>query len=232
MSNVRKMIEGIVTHVRQRRSTGRQPGTWDKERLIYPFRMLLHPLQALNDVKYEDKGSLFLANVLMVLFFLTNLLQTAASGYLYNPLEGESFSLLSLLAQTVGVALLWTVCNWATCTLTDGEGKMREIWIMLCYALLPYILLGNVSLLLSHVFSLDESILYGAVQAVATLWTGVLLFLAMLTAHQYTVGKTILSCLFTLLAILAACFLLLLFFSIAQQIVGFVTGIAQELSYR
>ena len=54
----------------------------------------------------------------------------------------------------------------------------------------------------------------------------------MMTVHQYTVKKTIASVIFTLLAILAACFLLLLFFAIAQQMWGFATGIVQELGYR
>ena len=54
----------------------------------------------------------------------------------------------------------------------------------------------------------------------------------MMIVHQYTVKKTIVSIIITLLAILAVCFLLLLFFSIAQQILGFATSIAQELTYR
>ena len=45
-------------------------------------------------------------------------------------------------------------------------------------------------------------------------------------------NRTLRKCCAALLAILAVCFLLLLFFSIAQQILGFATSIAQELTYR
>lgn len=74
--------------------------------------------------------------------------------------------------------------------------------------------------------------IYQTFQVVGAGWSLLLVFLGMMIVHQYTVKKTIVSIIITLLAILAVCFLLLLFFSIAQQILGFATSIAQELTYR
>ena len=74
--------------------------------------------------------------------------------------------------------------------------------------------------------------IYQTFQVVGAGWSLLLVFLGMMIIHQYTVKKTIVSIIITLLAILAVCFLLLLFFSIAQQILGFATSIAQELTYR
>ena len=44
---------------------------------------------------------------------------------------------LPALLQSAGALLLWTICNWATCTLIDGEGTMRDIWIAAAYSLTP-----------------------------------------------------------------------------------------------
>lgn len=59
-----------------------------------------------------------------------------------------------------------------------------------------------------------------------------LVFLGMMIIHQFSVKKTIMSVIFTLLCIAALLFLLLLLFSVIQQIVGFVSAIIQELKYR
>ena len=55
------------------------------------------------------------------------------------------------------------------CTLLDGEGKMREIWIALCYALFPTILLGAIGILLSNVLAQGEALMCGKTVAEAAL---------------------------------------------------------------
>ena len=231
-TNVRKMALGCYVLLRRRREPDARRRKFDREKLIYPFRLLFHPLAVFNDVKFEKKASLPLANLLVLLFFLEGVAQAAATGYLFNPDSGMNFNILPILAGTVGIVLIWTVCNWAMCTLNNGEGRMSEIWIATAYSLTPYLLLGSIGIVVSNILSLDESILYGTLRTIAVGWSLLLVFLGMMTVHQYTVKKTIASVIFTLLAILAACFLLLLFFAIAQQMWGFATGIVQELGYR
>ena len=43
-----------------------------KEKIYIFFRLLTHPIDALNDVKYEKKGSLTIANIILFLFFLVS----------------------------------------------------------------------------------------------------------------------------------------------------------------
>ena len=224
MTNVKKMLLGCYIHLRQRRLRDTPPAKPDKEKLLYPFRLLIHPLAVFQDLKYEKKASMGLANLLVLLFFLEALTQALCTGYLFHPQPDSMVRLLPALLQSAGALLLWTICNWATCTLIDGEGTMRDIWIAAAYSLTPWILLGFLSL--------DEAMIYQTFQVVGAGWSLLLVFLGMMIVHQYTVKKTIVSIIITLLAILAVCFLLLLFFSIAQQILGFATSIAQELTYR
>lgn len=232
MTNVRKMLLGCYIRIEQRRLQVIPPKTWEKEKLIYPFRLLIHPLATFSDMKYEKKASLPLANLLALLFFIERLLQAIFTGYLFNPHSEGHVQILTILVESIGVMLLWTMCNWATSTLIDGEGTIRDIWIATAYSMTPWILLGGIGVLISNVLSLDESIIYSSLDVIGTGWSLLLVFLGMMMVHQYTVKKTIASVVFALLTILAVCFLLLLFFSIAQQIVGFVSSIMQELAYR
>ncbi|MEG1887532.1 MAG: Yip1 family protein [Oscillospiraceae bacterium] len=216
----------------QQRAEGFRLKKFDFSKLLYLFRVLVHPLSAFNDLKYEKKSSMLLANIMVVLFFIVNIFGQSSTGYIFSSNAAEDINLWATLASTVGVLVLWTVCNWATCTLLDGEGKMSEIWTVTAYSLLPWILLGSISIVLTNVFSIDETIMINSIQFIYQGWTFILIFLGVLTVHQYTVKKTILSAIFAVLSMLAVCFLILLFFSIAQQIFTFATGIFKEIMMR
>jgi len=231
LTNLRKMFSGWYILLRQTRIQKISPSKWNREKLIGPFRLLVHPVSGFSDMKFEGMSSFFIANVLMLLYIFQQAAAEAGTGWLFNP-GGEGISIPFLLVRTLGVIVLWTVCNWAMCTLTNGEGKMREIWIAMCYALLPSIVLGFIGTVVSRLLSLDEGIIYGFLQSFGTAWTLLLVFLGMMIMHQYTVLKTVLSVLYTLVCAVLAIFLIFLFFTIAQQLYGFIAGLAQELSYR
>lgn len=231
MTNFRKMIRGYYVLINRARFPQNRKFKFNREMLIYPFRLLVHPIDGFTDLKYEGRSSLLIANVLMVLYIFQRLLSASETGYLFNTKQ-ESLNLLIIAGQIVSLLLLWTICNWAMCTLTEGEGKLSEIWIVICYALLPSILFGFIQILISHTLSLDEHAIYAVFHTIGTGWTLLLAFLGMMVVHQYSVSKTMLSVIYTGVCIVIVLFLLLLFFTISQQLFGFIIGLAQEISYR
>ena len=76
-TNVRKMALGCYVLLRRRREPDARRRKFDREKLIYPFRLLFHPLAVFNDLKFEKKASLPLANLLVLLFFLEGVAQAA-----------------------------------------------------------------------------------------------------------------------------------------------------------
>lgn len=232
MHNFKKMISGYAMLFREFRNPDREKKPFDRSLFMEPFHLLTHPIATYNDMKFEGRSSMLVANLLMVLFVIQQLLTQMCSGYLFNPALEEEFNALPILAGSIGLVAVWTVCNWAMCTLLDGEGKMREIWIAMCYALLPAILLGFVGILLSNVLTQDEAIIYSVTTSIGTGWSLLLAFFGMMVVHQYTVKKTILSTLFTVICIVILAFLVLLLFSILQQLFGFISNISQELVFR
>lgn len=204
----------------------------DKTKVVYLFRELAHPLDVFNDLKYEGKASLLIANILVILFFVAQLLQAIYTGYLFQTGNPKDVNAWMVLAESVGIFVLFCICNWAVCSLNNGEGSMRDIWVVMSYSLLPYILFSFANLGLSHVLSQSEAVIFTTIQLIGTIWTLVLIFLGLLTVHQFTVAKTIFSIIFTLLFIVACFLLLLIFFAIAQQIYSFVYGVFRELMVR
>lgn len=226
------MCRAWRSRIARLRARGFRPAKPDMSKLRVPFSLFFHPLRTFGEIKYENKGSLPLAAAMTALFFVVQTLSATATDYLFRDAPADEADIRMIFLRSVGLVLLWAVCNWATCTLANGEGTMRDVFMMTSYSLTPYLLLAPVGVLLSYAFSLDEAVLWQAVQTVALLWTVLLLFFGMLTAHQFTVTKTLLSCLFTVIAIFFCCFLVILFFSIASQMVGSIGDLIMELSYR
>ena len=63
------------------------------------------------------------------------------TGFIFNAgTRLEDLNVLYLLAQSVGLFFLFCVINWALCTLFDGKGRLKGIWIAVTYALMPMVL--------------------------------------------------------------------------------------------
>ena len=63
-------------------------------------------------------------------------------------------------------------------------------------------------------------------------WLGMLLFFGIMTTHGYSMGLNIGMTIFTIIAMMFIVFLIMLFANLIQRMVGFVTDIITELSYR
>ena len=205
---------------------GKREKTFKKEYVYYLFRQFTHPIETYNDIKYEGKGSLRIANILVAIWFLENVISNGVTGFLF---AGEPTSPLMEFATSAGFLLLWCTCCWAACTLFDGEGKFKEIWITTSYALLPMILIQPIIMIVSNIASSDEVALVTVLQTLSLIVTLLLEFIAMMVCQQFTVSKTIGLALVTLAGILCVVFIALIFFSISQQLVDFIVNLWTEI---
>ena len=229
MHNIKKFVKLTYNRFRYPELVERETNTFDRSRFLTLFQQLFHPLKAYGGIKYEKRGSLVLANVLALLYFLTQIFTYFNTGYLFSNNEPSNFSLLSTLLSSIGILLLWTVCNWTTGTLLEGEGNFRELWIATCYSVVPYLLIQVPMVAISSVLVLSEATMLNTFLIISQGWMLILLFCGVMMMQQFTVSGTIVSSLLTILMMLAVIFLILLFFSIFQQMSGFVSTIITEL---
>ena len=109
---------------------------------------------------------------------------------------------------------------------------MKNICVNTAYALVPYIIGQAINIILSNCLIKGESAFITFVSYVTILWTAVLLISGMKTVHQYSIPKTIVFMLITLLAMVVILILLVLLVSLFQQVYVFVYSIYTELLYR
>ena len=71
----------------------------------------IHPFNVFDEVKYKAKGSVIIALVIMFLYFFSKVLEATASGFLFTRIDTTSYNMLYTFIETVGLVLLWSVCN-------------------------------------------------------------------------------------------------------------------------
>ncbi len=232
MSVTVKFAKSLWADVRSLRFKRPDVKNWDRQKLAWPLHMMTHPFAGISDIKYEGKGSTLVAALVVIVYFISNVLRYFYTGFVFNMNRASEFNLLMELLSSVVLVFLWTVANWSVSTLMDGEGRFRDIWVVSCYALTPKLLANLLITLLSNFLVYEESVFLSVLDALGILWMAALLIVGILIVHQYSLPKTLGCCLLTVFGIVAILFLVILFISIVQQMVGFSNTVSVELLNR
>lgn len=195
-------------------------------------RAMKHPIRAMEEVKYEGRGSWTLVILLLFLFFLSAVLSRQWTGFPFNPNRPDTINLGLILAGTVGLYALWTLSNVAVSSFMSGEGKASQVMIASAYALSPYIVLTLAATALSNVMTLETGVFLTFVRIGAVAWSGVVLAASLMTVHQFTFKKAMGNLVVTLFGMLVIAFLLSLIFSLFQQLYVFLYTIMNEVIFR
>ena len=202
------------------------------KRLRFGLYILRHPYDGFWDLKFARIGTMGSATALLVLYILISVLQVQFTGFLFNTTDLSTFNPVEEILLAVLPILLFTLGNWSLTSLMDGEGSMKDIYISVCYALTPMILIYPAVTILSNFITIEEGAFFSFFRTFALVWTGALIFTGNQTIHNYTVKKTVGMLLLTLVAIGVILFLSLLFAAFVEQVWSFLYSIYREVVFR
>lgn len=202
------------------------------EKLKFSTYVIFHPFKGFWELKKEKKGNSASAGILIALLVLVFIARRQLTGFIFNT---NDINNLNIIFEITGVLLpffLWCIANWCITTLMDGEGNFKEILLTSAYAITPLILINIPLIIMSNLITINEGSLYYFFDTVAVLWTVALLVFGLMTIHEFTFGKTILTALIAIVGMVVIIFIGLLFFALVQQIANFVGIIYRELALR
>lgn len=194
--------------------------------------ILTHPIQGFTEFKNEKKAKMWAAISILVLYVLMEIFAYQYEGIITNKNNPEKFNSLQIIIYGVIPPVVLAIANWSVTTLLDGKGRMKEIFMMICYSLVPTMLIGYLNILLSNVLTLDEAQFITLLNIIGWVLTGFMVFMGLVVIHEYGMGKTLWSIILTILAALIIAFIALLIFDLAQQIYGFVYSLYKEITTR
>jgi hypothetical protein len=198
----------------------------------FPLHVILHPFDGFWDMKYEGKGKVRVAMAILALLVLTLILQKQFAGFLVNFNDPRTLNSLDDLQFTVLPFFLFCIANWSITTLMEGEGKFKEIVMATGYALVPLILVNLPLTFISRFMAQEETAFYFMLNSFAAIWFIYLLFVGIMTVHQYTASKAVFTMVLTVVAMGIVVFLGTLAFSLGMQMYYFVVDVYRELLFR
>lgn len=204
------------------------------ENLKNPLNLISRPFDGFWELKYEleTKPNVILSIIIVFSLVVTNILSSQYSGFIVNIYNPDEMNSILEVVYVVIPLLYWCIANWSLTTLMDGEGKFVQIFMATCFALVPLVIINFPLIWISNILTSQEVMFYYLAQTFGLLWFVFLIFVGIMTVHQYTPAKTVLTILLTFVAMGFLAFLTMLFFSLIQQIIAFITVIYQEIIFR
>jgi hypothetical protein len=203
-----------------------------EEFITYPLYIMFHPLKGFDYFKRENRARMDVAICFVVFLIFLRILEFQYSGFVINQVSVTELNSLSEITMVLAPIIVITVANWSITTLFDGKGKMKEIFMMLCYSLFPLVWAKFFGLFLSNVVSQQEEAIYHLVIGLGTFLMCYMAFFGFISIHEFGLLKCIGTLIATAVAILLICFIGILSFDLFQKMTGFVYTIYREISLR
>ena len=198
----------------------------------FAMYVLRHPIDAFWEMRFEKKGSVKVGCVLLLITLAAMVFNRQARGFIFNNNYNVTLDMLYQIEILVLPVLLFCISNWAITTLMDGKGNFRDIFLVVCYSLIPFILFNFISPLLSNRLSLNDSAYLMIFDAIGYVWSGLMIFIGIKVIHEYSMGKMVATLFLTAAAAAIIIFICLLFFSLLQELGSFAYSIYREFSLR
>ena len=202
-----------------------------RQELLYVFHLMFHPFDGFWDLKHEKRGSLRASFVFIAITVVALFYRSVGTGYIMNPQGTYSTIFMQLMVVAIPV-LLFAIANWCLTTLFDGEGSFKDIFIAICYSLLPIAITVIPTTIISNFVVSSETNILSLIVTIGFIWTGFLIFFGMMVTHDYPMFKNILITVVSLVGMAFIMFLAILFTSLVVDMISFVTSIVTEINYR
>ncbi|MBQ3486590.1 MAG: YIP1 family protein [Clostridia bacterium] len=203
---------------------------WDS--LKYAFYTMFHPFDGFWDLTHEKRGSMAAAHTIVIAVLIVRLLGLEHTSFLFNNVYWPEVNILQQCLSVLLPLVIFVVGNWGLTTLFDGKGRLKDVYMGTCYALFPYVLLQIPMIILSNWITVDEASFYTILNTLSLIWAGGLIVCGMMMIHDYSLAKTLLFIVMTIFAMAVIIFLILLFFTLVGDGVGYFTSIYKEITFR
>ncbi len=200
--------------------------------LRYAFYVILHPFDGFWDLSHEKRGSLAAANTIVILALLTNLWDMRFTSFMFNNTRWNRVNIFEVIASILLPLAIWVAANWSLTTLMDGKGKLKDIYIATAYAFTPYVIIGMPMIVISNLITSEEGAFYTYFNTFALIWSVMLILAGMMMTHDYGLAKGLVSSLLSVVGMAIIIFILLLFFSLISDAIGYVVSLVKEITFR
>ena len=208
--------------------------SWSRycDSLKYSLHVITHPFDGFWDLIHEKKGTLAAAHTFLILFLVVRVMKLIMTSFQFINAPIQHINIFEEAASLALPFLVLCVANWAMTTLFEGKGRFRDIYMAMCYALVPYILIQLPMVIISNGLTFEEGSIFSIMLSVSVIWCCFLVFIGLMQVHDYGPGKTLIFVFATIFGALVILFLILVFFSLLSDALGYFVSLYREISFR
>jgi len=200
-----------------------------KAYLMFPLYLMIHPAEGFYQLRHEKKGSIWMIVFMLFLLWLSFAINSQYAGLAVDTSHPMSTNSLLLLAGILSVFILFCVSNWSITCLMDGEGRFIDIAMVTAYSMIPMILTMIPATILSNFIVLDEAAFYYMIISLSAVWFVVLMVIGIMTVHDYTVLKTLVTIFLTFVSMAVILFMIMLIAMMVSNIYIFFESLYFEI---
>lgn len=229
-----KVVSLLDRKKRRIAGTKERIGSWlDQIPVVCDFRYAgktaKSPMNRYYDIRRHRKGSVLGATVIYAVFFLIYMLYQTKKGFIYQYTAIEDMDIGGIVAGFFILLGLFIFCNWLVTSINDGDGTLAQVYMIPAYGCLPLM----VSLLLitvcSYGMTYNESFLLTILLLVGAVWSVLLIFLGLMTVHDYSAKETVMSLVLTAVFMAIVAIMALIIVIMSEELYEFLYTIAQEV---
>ncbi len=216
-----------------RRAAQRLAGWRLVDDFLFLFRFIRQPADSFYYIKRNLRGSVGFAALLYAWIVAVRLLTLYWTGFVFNPYASAADVPVANEVVTLVIGLgLWTIANYLISTITDGEGRFRDVFIGSAYSLFPFALFALPLALFSNLLTLNEIFIYTFSRDLIYAWCALMLFIMVMEIHNYSLVETVRNIALTLFTMLMFLLTGYIFFVLFNQLADFIQAIVQEVGLR
>ena len=200
--------------------------------LKYGLYVITHPFDGFWDLIHEKRGTLAAAHTFLILFLLIRVMKLMLTSFQFITAPIQYINVFEEMGSLALPFLILCIANWAMTTLFDGKGRFRDIYMAMCYALVPYILIQLPLILVSNMLTFEEGSFYSVLLSFSVIWCVFLVFVGLMEVHDYGPGKTFIFLIVTVVGAAIIIFLMLVFFSLLSDAISYFVSMYREIVFR
>ncbi len=208
--------------------------SWNRyvQSLRYSLHVITHPFDGFWDLIHEQRGTLAAAHTFLILFLVVRVMKLILTSFQFINAPIQHINIFEEAASLALPFLVLCLANWAMTTLFDGKGRFKDIYMAMCYALVPYILIQLPMVIISNGLTFEEGSIFTVMLSVSVIWCVFLVFIGLMQIHDYGPGKTLIFIIVTIVGAMVIIFLALTFFSLLSDALAYFVSLYREIVYR
>ena len=202
------------------------------EQVLFAKMVMKKPIDAYYDIKRKGKATIASATVLYLWFVILQITDIYVVGLLFNTHDVNHVNLVEVLVGAIGPIVLFVLCNYLVSSITEGEGRAKDLYIGLAYAMSPYLVAALPLQIITNVLVQNESFVYHFPMLLVIAWSAILFFMMVQEMHNYSFKETVKNLLITLFTICLFLLIGFIVYLLYGQLSDFVVSIVQEVAIR